>query len=71
MEAIQRLLRDAAKGHDLPSSRRLLKEHQQLEQEARELADKMNAIVTRAKHVATNHFDSQRILQDTEKYLKL
>ncbi|KAG5855882.1 hypothetical protein ANANG_G00001630 [Anguilla anguilla] len=71
MEAIQRLLRDAGKGHDLQSSRKLLKDHQQLEQEARELADKMNAIVTRAKHMATNHFDSQRILRDTEKYLKL
>ncbi|KAJ8287365.1 hypothetical protein COCON_G00000240 [Conger conger] len=71
MEAIQRLLRDAGKGQDLQSSRELLKEHQQLEQEARELAEKMNAIVTRAEHMATNHFDSQRILKDTEKYLQL
>ncbi|KAJ8289416.1 hypothetical protein GJAV_G00001060 [Gymnothorax javanicus] len=71
MEAIQRMLRDAGKGRDLQSSRKLLKEHQQLEQEARELADKMNAIVTRAKLMATNHFDSQRILTETEKYLKL
>ncbi|KAJ8333342.1 hypothetical protein SKAU_G00422380 [Synaphobranchus kaupii] len=71
MEAIQRMLRDAGKGHDLQSSRKLLKVHQQLEQESRELADKMNAIVTRAKHMATNHFDSQRILRETEKYLKL
>ncbi|KAJ8377542.1 hypothetical protein AAFF_G00256380 [Aldrovandia affinis] len=71
MEAIQRMLRGAGKGHSLRSSRQLLKEHQQLEQEARELAEKMNAIVTRAKHMATNHFDSQRILRETEKYLKL
>ncbi|KAI1895008.1 hypothetical protein AGOR_G00101700 [Albula goreensis] len=71
MEAIQRLLRDAGKGRDLRSSRELLKEHQQLEQEVQELSHKMNAIVSRAKHMATTHFDSQRILEQTEKYLKL
>ncbi|XP_030641786.1 spectrin beta chain, non-erythrocytic 5 [Chanos chanos] len=70
-ETIQRMLQHAAKGHDLRSSRQLLKEHKQLEQEAQELADKINSIVTRAKHLATNHFDSQRILQETDKYLKL
>ena len=71
IEAIQRMLQNAAKGHDLRSSRQLLKEHQQLEQEAQELADKINTIVTRAKHLATHHFDSQRILQETDLYLKM
>ncbi|KAM6973270.1 spectrin beta chain, non-erythrocytic 5 [Aplochiton taeniatus] len=71
IEAIQRMLQNAAKGQDLRSSRQLLKEHQQLEQEAKELADKINSIVSRAQHLATNHFDSQRILQETDTYLKL
>lgn len=71
IEAIQRMLQFAVKGEDLRSSRQLLKEHQQLEQEAQELADKINSIVSRAKHLATNHFDSQTILQETDTYLKL
>ncbi|XP_028422093.1 spectrin beta chain, non-erythrocytic 5 [Perca flavescens] len=71
IEAIQWMLNNAAKGHDLRSSRQLLKEHQQLEQEAKELAEKINSIVSRAKHLATNHFDSQRILQETDTYLTL
>ncbi|XP_038585015.1 spectrin beta chain, non-erythrocytic 5 isoform X1 [Micropterus salmoides] len=71
IEAIQWMLNNAAKGHDLRSSRLLLKEHQQLEQEAKELAEKINSIVSRAKHLASNHFDSQRILQETETYLTL
>ncbi|XP_060938197.1 spectrin beta chain, non-erythrocytic 2 [Limanda limanda] len=71
IEAIQWMLNNAATGHDLRSSRQLLKEHQQLEQEAQELADKINSIVTRAKHLATKHFDSHRILQETEAYLTL
>ncbi|CAB1331140.1 unnamed protein product [Coregonus sp. 'balchen'] len=70
-EQLMELLQNAAKGHDLRSSRQLLKEHQQLETEAQELADKINTIVTRAKHLATNHFDSQRILQETDTYMKL
>lgn len=65
------MLQHAPRGHDLRSSRTLLKEHKQLEQEAQELADKINSIVTRAKHLATNHFDSQRILRETENYLNL
>ncbi|XP_058844035.1 spectrin beta chain, non-erythrocytic 5-like [Acipenser ruthenus] len=69
MEAIERMLQDAGKGHDLRSSRQLLKEHRQLESETHELAEKMNAIVSRAKNMATNHFDSQRILRETQKYL--
>lgn len=48
-----------------------VKEHQQLEQEATELAEKINSIVSRAEHLASNHFDSQRILQETEAYLTL
>ncbi|XP_063040192.1 spectrin beta chain, non-erythrocytic 5 [Engraulis encrasicolus] len=71
IEAIQRMLQFAVKGEDLRSSRQLLKEHQQLEQEAQELADKINSIVSRAKHLATNHFDSQTLLQQTDTYLKL
>ncbi|XP_053365454.1 spectrin beta chain, non-erythrocytic 5 isoform X1 [Clarias gariepinus] len=71
IEEIQRMLQYAPKGHDLRSSRMLLKEHKQVEQEAQELADKINSIVTHAKHLATNHFDSQRILHETDKYLKL
>ncbi|CAK6979040.1 spectrin beta chain%2C non-erythrocytic 5 [Scomber scombrus] len=71
IEAIQWMLNNAAKGHDLRSSRQLLKEHQQLEQEAKELAEKINSIVSRAKHLASNHFDSQRILQETDTYLHL
>ncbi|XP_076605262.1 spectrin beta chain, non-erythrocytic 5 [Chaetodon auriga] len=71
IEAIQWMLNSAAKGHDLRSSRQLLKEHQQLEQEAKELAEKINSIVSRAKHLASNHFDSQRILQETDTYLAL
>ncbi|XP_017558803.1 spectrin beta chain, non-erythrocytic 5 isoform X2 [Pygocentrus nattereri] len=71
IEEIQRMLQYAPRGNDLRSSRQLLKEHKQLEQEAQELADKINSIVTRAKHLATNHFDSQRILHETDTYLKL
>ncbi|XP_039992754.1 spectrin beta chain, non-erythrocytic 5 isoform X2 [Xiphias gladius] len=71
IEAIQWMLNSAAKGHDLRSSRQLLKEHQQLEQEAKELAEKINSIVSRAKHLASNHFDSHRILQETDTYLTL
>ncbi|KAF7704200.1 hypothetical protein HF521_021272 [Silurus meridionalis] len=71
IEEIQRMLQHASKGHDLRSSRMLLKEHKQVEQEAQDLADKMNSIVTHAKHLATNHFDSQRILDETDMYLKL
>lgn len=65
------MLQNAIRGHDLRSSRQLLKEHKQLEEEAQELAEKINSIVTRAKHLATNHFDSQRILRETDTYLKL
>ncbi|XP_022067652.2 spectrin beta chain, non-erythrocytic 5 isoform X2 [Acanthochromis polyacanthus] len=71
IEAIQWMLNNASKGHDLRSSRQLLKEHQQLEQEAKELAEKINSIVSRAQHLASNHFDSHRILQETDTYLTL
>ncbi|XP_040917192.1 spectrin beta chain, non-erythrocytic 2 [Toxotes jaculatrix] len=71
IEAIQWMLNNAAKGHDLRSSRQLLKEHQQLEQEAKELAEKINSIVSRAKRLASNHFDSHRILLETDVYLSL
>ena len=52
------------------SSRDLLKQHRQLENETHELAEKMNSIVSHAMKMATNHFDSQRILDETQKYLK-
>ncbi|TSO67499.1 Spectrin beta chain, non-erythrocytic 5 [Bagarius yarrelli] len=71
IEKIQKMLQQAPKGYDLRSSRLLLKEHKQVEQEAQELADKINSIITHAKHLATNHFDSQRILHETDMYLKL
>ncbi|XP_066550797.1 spectrin beta chain, non-erythrocytic 5 [Amia ocellicauda] len=70
IEAMERMLQDAGKGYDLRSSRQLLKEHRELERDAQELADKMSSIVTRAHSVATDHFDSHRILGETEKYLK-
>ncbi|XP_024910886.1 spectrin beta chain, non-erythrocytic 5 isoform X2 [Cynoglossus semilaevis] len=71
IEAIRWMLNNATKGHDLRSSRQLLKEHQKLEQEAKDLAEKINSIVSRAKHLASNHFDSHRILQETDTYLTL
>ncbi|XP_054861726.1 spectrin beta chain, non-erythrocytic 5 isoform X3 [Amphiprion ocellaris] len=71
IDAIQWMLNNASKGHNLRSSRQLLKEHQQLEQEAKELAEKINSIVSRAQHLASNHFDSHRILQETDTYLTL
>lgn len=94
------MLNSAPKGHNLRSSRQLLKvklllllllkitwltvlqvnwtscwlsvkEHQQLEQEAKDLAQKINSIVGRAQHLASNHFNSQKILQETDTYLSL
>ncbi|NWV68098.1 SPTN5 protein, partial [Malurus elegans] len=70
IEKIERVLQESETGHDLRSSRDLLKQHRQLENETHELAEKMNAIVSHARKMATNHFDSQRILDETQKYLK-
>uniref|UniRef100_A0A8C0U202 Spectrin beta, non-erythrocytic 5 n=1 Tax=Cyanistes caeruleus TaxID=156563 RepID=A0A8C0U202_CYACU len=70
IEKIERVLQESETGHDLRSSRDLLKQHRQLENDTRELAEKMNAIVSHARKMATNHFDSQRILDETQKYLK-
>uniref|UniRef100_A0A8C3ND41 Uncharacterized protein n=1 Tax=Geospiza parvula TaxID=87175 RepID=A0A8C3ND41_GEOPR len=70
IEKIEKVLQESETGHDLRSSRDLLKQHRQLEDETRELAEKMNAIVSHARKMATNHFDSQRILDETQKYLK-
>ncbi|XP_053802113.1 spectrin beta chain, non-erythrocytic 5 [Vidua chalybeata] len=70
IEKIEKVLQESEIGHDLRSSRDLLKQHRQLENETRELAEKMNAIVSHARKMATNHFDSQRILDETQKYLK-
>ncbi|XP_054256450.1 spectrin beta chain, non-erythrocytic 5 [Indicator indicator] len=70
IEKIEKVLQESETGHDLRSSRDLLKQHRQLENETHELAEKMNSIVSHAKKMATNHFDSQRILDETQKYLK-
>ncbi|XP_010222613.1 PREDICTED: spectrin beta chain, non-erythrocytic 5-like, partial [Tinamus guttatus] len=70
IEKIEKVLHESGTGHDLRSSRDLLKQHRQLENETRELAEKMNSIVSHARKMATNHFDSQRILDETQKYLE-
>ncbi|NXF34969.1 SPTN5 protein, partial [Nyctibius bracteatus] len=70
IEKIEKVLQESETGHDLRSSRDLLKQHRQLENETRELAEKMNSIVSHARKMATNHFDSQKILDETQKYLK-
>ncbi|KAM9294405.1 spectrin beta chain, non-erythrocytic 5 [Gastrophryne carolinensis] len=70
IEKIEKVLQAPESGHDLRSSRDLLKEHRQLENESKELADKMNSIVLRAQKMATNHFDSKRIMEETMKYLQ-
>ncbi|XP_078515770.1 spectrin beta chain, non-erythrocytic 5 isoform X2 [Lissotriton helveticus] len=70
IEKIEKVLQDTQAGHDLRSSRDLLKNHRQLENETRELADKMNSIVSHAQKMATNHFNSQGIMEETQKYLK-
>ncbi|XP_040268693.1 spectrin beta chain, non-erythrocytic 5 [Bufo bufo] len=70
IEKIEKILQSPESGHDLRTSRDLLKEHRQLENESRELADKMNSIVSRAQKMATNHFNSQKIMDETMKYLR-
>ncbi|KAM3918253.1 spectrin beta chain, non-erythrocytic 5 [Leptodactylus fuscus] len=70
IEKIEKVLQSPESGHDLRTSRDLLKEHRQLENESRELADKMNSIVSRAQKMATNHFNSQGIMDETMKYLR-
>ncbi|KAJ6667277.1 hypothetical protein lerEdw1_017255 [Lerista edwardsae] len=70
IEKIEKVLQDAELGHDLRSSRNLQKEHSQLENEMQGLAEKMSSIVLHAKKMATNHFDSKRILEETQKYLE-
>ncbi|NXG60038.1 SPTN5 protein, partial [Hemiprocne comata] len=70
IEKIEKVIQESETGHDLRSSRDLLKQHRQLENETHELAEKMNSIVSHARKMATNHFDSQRILDETQKYLK-
>ncbi|XP_026520111.1 spectrin beta chain, non-erythrocytic 5 [Notechis scutatus] len=70
IEKIERMLRNAELGHDLRSSRNLLKEHRQLENEMHGLAEKMNSIVSHAKSVATHHFNREKILDETQSYLE-
>ncbi|XP_038597006.1 spectrin beta chain, non-erythrocytic 5 [Tachyglossus aculeatus] len=69
MEQMEKGLQGAETGHDLRSSRALQKQHGQLERESQELADKMSAIIARARSVATGHFNSKSILEETQKYL--
>ncbi|XP_042315999.1 spectrin beta chain, non-erythrocytic 5 [Sceloporus undulatus] len=69
IEKIEKTLRDAEMGHDLRSSRNLLKDHRQLENEMQGLAEKMSSIVFHAEKMATNHFDRESILDETQKYL--
>ncbi|XP_063174452.1 spectrin beta chain, non-erythrocytic 5 [Candoia aspera] len=70
IEKIEKMLQDPELGHDLRSSRNLLKEHRQLENEMQGLAEKMSSIVSHAKSVATHHFDRKRILDETQRYLE-
>ncbi|XP_063803707.1 spectrin beta chain, non-erythrocytic 5 isoform X2 [Pseudophryne corroboree] len=70
IEKIEKVVQAPESGHDLRTSRDLLKEHRQLENESRELAEKMNSIVSRAQTMATNHFNSQGIMDETMKYLR-
>ncbi|XP_075699620.1 spectrin beta chain, non-erythrocytic 5 [Rhinoderma darwinii] len=70
IEKIEKVLQSLESGHDLRTSRDMLKEHRQLENESRQLADKINSIVSRAQKMATNHFNSQGIMAETMKYLR-
>ncbi|XP_077178896.1 spectrin beta chain, non-erythrocytic 5 isoform X2 [Paroedura picta] len=70
IEKMEKVLQNAGVGCDLRSSRNLLKEHSQLENEMQGLAVKMNSIVLHAKKMAVDHFDSERILDETQKYLE-
>ncbi|KAM8921263.1 spectrin beta chain, non-erythrocytic 5 [Pelodytes ibericus] len=70
IEKIEKVLQSPESGHDLRTSRDLLKEHRQLENESRELADKMNSIASHAQKMATNHFNSKGIMNETMKYLR-
>ncbi|OCT68556.1 spectrin beta chain, non-erythrocytic 5 [Xenopus laevis] len=70
IEKIEKVLQAPESSHDLRSSRDLLKAHRQLENESQELADKMNSIVSDAQKMASNHFNSQGIMDETMKYLR-
>ncbi|KAM6459310.1 spectrin beta chain, non-erythrocytic 5 isoform 3-T3 [Liasis olivaceus] len=70
IEKIEKMLRDTELGCDLHSSRNLLKEHRQLENEMQGLAEKMSSIVSHANSVATHHFNRERILDETRRYLE-
>uniref|UniRef100_A0ACB8G4I3 Uncharacterized protein n=1 Tax=Sphaerodactylus townsendi TaxID=933632 RepID=A0ACB8G4I3_9SAUR len=70
MEKMEKALYNPDVGHDLRSSRNLLKEHIQLENEMQGLTEKMNYIVLHAKKMAMEHFDSERIVDETQKYLQ-
>ncbi|XP_060118338.1 spectrin beta chain, non-erythrocytic 5 [Heteronotia binoei] len=70
IEKMEKVLHNADVGHDLRSSRNLFKEHSQLENEMQGLAVKMSSIVLHAQQMATDHFDSEKILDETQKYLE-
>ena len=66
MEQLEGTMQMAEMGQDLGSSRRLQKQHSQLEAESQALASKMAALVPKA-HQAVS---SQAIVEETQKYLQ-
>ncbi|XP_032336758.1 spectrin beta chain, non-erythrocytic 5 [Camelus ferus] len=66
MEQLEGALQSAELGQDLGSSRRLQKQHRQLEGESQALASKMAALVSQAHQ----EVKSQTIVEETQKYLQ-
>lgn len=66
MEQLEGALQSTETGQDRCSSRRLQKQHHQLESESQALATKMAALVSQAHHMA----NSQPIIKETQKYLQ-
>uniref|UniRef100_A0A8C4M5V2 Spectrin beta, non-erythrocytic 5 n=1 Tax=Equus asinus TaxID=9793 RepID=A0A8C4M5V2_EQUAS len=66
MEQLEGALQGAETGQDLSSSRRLQKQHHQLEGESQALAGKMATLVSQALSMV----NSQTIVEETQKYLQ-
>lgn len=66
MEQLEGALRSAETGQDLGSSRRLQKQHGQLESKSQALASRMAALVSQAHQGLT----SQTVMEETQKYLQ-
>lgn len=66
MEQLEGALRSAETGQDLGSSRRLQRQHSQLESKSQALASKMAALVSQAHRGLT----SQTVMEETQKYLQ-